>query len=320
MKLQLQVFCAAAAVLICAVQASADDAVQFRYKMSKDDSLVFRATSVLKQTQKLTVNGVDMTVETAMKTIDVSVRTLGGKDDKGSFKLQSENLSMKIKAKIAQLGEYTFDSKFSDNEKSSTLGMSMTPIYESLSGAIANVTISPLGEVIEVKGLEELLKDALKDNPLGQQFAAGATKDGAKMAYGEFYIQFSEKALKPGDTWEIPFEVKLPKIGTIKGKKIFKYEGPDKVGETKTAKFSAQNELQIDINIDMGQAKVTGSLAVSKSSGTIQFDSERGQVLSSKSTMTMTGDLTVDAGGMTIPVSQTQTQTTIIELLDKLPE
>jgi hypothetical protein len=182
------------------------------------------------------------------------------------------------------------------------------------------VTHSPRGEIVAVKGLQELLAQALKDNPLAAQFAAGNTDEGLKLAMAELFVVFSENAVKPGETWDVEYEVPLPKIGTVKGKKTYKYVGPDKVGERATVKLEVTQSLSVDIDITMGEAKVTGNVSTSQSSGTVQFDPEAGQIVAKKTSHSFSGNLTVVAGGKTIPVQSEQTQEVTVELLDKLPE
>ena len=164
------------------------------------------------------------------------------------------------------------------------------------------------------------MDDVLKDNPIGQQFASGATEEGVKLEFRQTYIQFPEKPVKPGDKWEVPFEMKLPKVGTFKGKYIYEYEGNDKVGRRKTARISVTTELSIEIDIDMSGSKVTGKLSVSESSGTIHFDPEKGQIVSNKYKMTFAGNLNVDVNGMNVPIEQSETHTVTTELLEKIPE
>src|SRR3990170_4414408 len=103
-----------------------------------------------------------------------------------------------------------------------------------MSGSAVELVVTPLGEVKEVKGFAELFADLLKDNPIAVQFVGGG----------------SNEAAKPGDFWEVPFEIDLPKLGKFKGKRVYRYEGPDKVGDRTTAKIDVATELAGDLDID----------------------------------------------------------------------
>lgn len=303
-------------VLLSASAARADDAVTFRYKMAPADRLIYETTSTVNQTQKFN----DQEFKNVIKSREVSVRTLQQVDDDGNLRVQSENKLLKVEMTIGPLGKYVYDSASTERDKSSQLGAAVTPIYESLTGAYTTIIQSPRGEVLKVEGLAELLKGALKDNPLAQQFASGASEEGAKAQFSDFFIQFPEKALKPGDTWEVPGEFKLPNVGSLTAKATYTYVGPDQVGDLKTAKFTQVTDITIDVKVGTGGAKVTGTVTSTDSTGTIQFDPEKGQLVSKTGRMKLTGNLTVNAGDNVITIEQNQTHETSVKLLDKLPQ
>jgi hypothetical protein len=294
----------------------AGDGIVLRHKLAKDDKLIYRKTSSVKQTQVVK----DMKIETHIDSTEVGVRTFQEVDDKGNIKAQTENKLLKVKTKIGPLGDYTFDSKSNDNDKGSTLGAALTPIYERMSGAIMTVTYTPRGEVTKLEGYEELIKDVLKDNPIGAQFAGGGSEKAARFGYAEFFPVFGEEAVRAGDRWETPYEMQLPKVGDAKGKKIYTYLGPDKVGNRKTVKIGVTHELDFDLNLDVNGVKVTGKMTIDRATGTIQFDPEKGHLVSMTSQYTLSGTMNVDANGMQFPVTTEQLQRVNLELLEKLPE
>jgi len=311
-----KIVCLAACLVCVAFTAQADDAIKFRYKMDKSYPLIYETKTEVNQTQS--VNGMEFKNE--IKGSGVSVHTLLEEGKDGNLKVQNEVKRITAYMKIGPLGEYKFDSKSTDNEKGSALGGALTPLYETLNGSITTYVRSPLGKVLKIEGLTELLADVIKDNPIATQFAGGATDKGAVADANQLSIHFPEKAIKPGDTWVEPFEMEVPKIGTIKGKTTYKYEGAGKVGDRKTAKFTSSTEMSIDLDIKMGEADVKGTLSSTESTGTIHFDPVKGQLVLLTGTMKFEGSLTVEAGGMTINVDQNQTQKMTITLLDKLPE
>jgi len=305
-----------AAVMYGSCFAFAEDAVTLRYKMAKDQQQVYRKVETMKQSQSV----LNMKIETEINSTEIGTRTLQETDGEGNLRFQSENKSLKVKAKIGPLGEYSFDSKSSDNDKGSDLGAALTPVYERMTGSSMTITHSPRGVVNKVEGFEELLKDVLKDNPIGAQFAGGGSDKAARFGFSEFFPVFSEKPVAPGDRWETPYELELPKIGAVKGKRIYTYVGPDKVGNRKTAKVTISSELAIDLNLDVKGAKVSGKMSIDESKGTLQFDPELGQIVSLENHYTISGNLNVSANGMEIPVTTEQTQRVMLELLPKLPE
>jgi Family of unknown function (DUF6263) len=299
------------------VRAQAQEPVLLRYKMKPGETRLYQTKAEIKQTQ--TFNG--MPFENLITSTELNAYTLDKVDDAGNFHLQSENRRIQATMNLAMVGEYKFDSKATDNDRSSLVGAALTPVHEALTGAVIQVTHTPRGEVTEVKGLKDLIgENLLKDNPFAAQLSAGATDEGAKISLSDRFVDLPEQPVSPGDTWEVPFEFTMPGLGTFKGKSAYKYEAADKVGDRPTVRLSVRDEMSLDIDLEQMGAKVTGSLSITSSSGTIQFDPEAGSLVSKKANQTLSGNLNVAAGGQNIPIQQEQTHTTAVELLDKEPE
>jgi len=297
--------------------ARADEPILLQYKLTRGNALIYKTGLEIKQSQ--TVNS--MKFESTVTQDVVVSRTVDeiGEDGKATLKTKAERRKVKIDGGPA--GNYEFDSKSTERDNSSTIGAAATPLFERLTGSEYQVEVNPRGQVVDVKGYAELIADVIKDNPLGAQFAGGnGGNAAAKLTEQESFIILSDKPVKPGDQWESPFELDLPGMGKAKGKVTYVYEGNDKVGERQTARIGVTTDLTFELSLEAGGAKVTGTISTSKSSGTAQFDPESGRVLSSKRSLSTTGQLTVEAGGKTFTVDTQQDQTTASELLDKLPE
>ena len=141
----------------------------------------------------------------------------------------------------------------------------------------------------------------LKDNPLATQFTGGGTDKAIQMEYTEFFPVFSKKAVKPGDTWVVPFEISLAKLGTAKGQRFYKFVGMEKVKGRSVAKITYTYDLTFKLDLAMGGAKVTGELSMEKSSGTILFDRKTGRVVSDNEKLHVIGTMTLDINGMEFP-------------------
>jgi hypothetical protein len=248
------------------------------------------------------------------------VRTVDGVDDQGNIHLTSETKRLKVDAVFGPLGKYTFDSESDDRDTASALGAAATPVFERLSGAMLKAVLSPKGKVTKVEGYKELLADVLKDNPLAGQFAGGGSDEAAVLETQQQFLELPDKPVSPGDTWETSYEIKLPSLGTFKAKTKYRYVGPDKVDERTTAKIQATTDMTVDIDLKTDMAEATGKLSTTMSSATIQFDVERGRVLSIDDNFGLEGSMTVTAGGNMIDIQQKQTQKISVRLLDKLPE
>lgn len=298
----------------CLARAQAEEPVLLTYKASKGDAMYYKIDGEMKQTQSF----MNMKLNNTIRQESVVSRVVDEIDGDGNvtFKLKPER--KKMTAEFGALGKYEFDSKSTERDTGSVLGGELTPLLERQTRSEYQVIVTPRGRVREVKGFAEIVADLLKDKPLAAQFTASDNK-GAAVAEQESFVVLSDMPVKTGDKWDVEFEVDLPKLGKLKGKTNYVYEGPDKIGDRKTARIGFTNDLSFEIDIDQGGAKVTGKLTTSNSSGTVHFDPAAGRVVSIKQNHSLSGQLSADVGGMAIAIESQQEQSTTLELLDKLP-
>jgi hypothetical protein len=298
-----------------AAQAPADEPVVLKYKAASGDKLHYKTGFEVAQSQS--IMGMKFDNKIKQETIETQVVSGVAADGKATLKVKSER--RKMNADLGALGKYEFDSKSTERDTSSALGGPLTPLLERLTGSEYELVVNPRGQVTEVKGYAELVGDLLKNNPLVGQFAASDNKSAAHQEQRRFIV-LSEKPVGPGDSWEVPLDAELTNIGKIKGKITYTYEGPDKVGDRNTIRIGIATNMSLEMNVDQGTSKVSGTLSTTSSTGTAQFDPAAGRVVSMKQTSGLSGNLTVEAGGMMIPIENSQEQTETLELLDKLPE
>ena len=291
----------------------AQEGIVLRYEPTKEPS-IYRKVHTRKQTQSI----MNKDIKTEMTQTEISSWTAAKVKDHLEFKSETKHLQAKVK--ITDQEEYTFDSKKNDNEKGSTLGGALTPLYDRLGTGQFTFTVTPRGKLLKMAGYKELLGDVFKDNPLAAQFGGGGSEEAGKMLFGDYFIDLPDKGVQQGARWDAKEEITLEKFAVIKGKRNFVYDGEGKVGKHKTAKFTFTDELTIDLDLDSGGAKVTGTLTLTESKGTIHFDAKNGRLVSLTHDYRITGNLNVAAGGQNIAVGNDQTEQVRIELLDKLPE
>lgn len=295
----------------------AQDTFEFRYKAAEGTQQHYKLESDISQTQK--INGQSITSRFAVT--QVVVREAAKADEKGNLVFRERKLSIKAETKISRLGEYTYDSKALENDSGSTLGAAITPLYDAISGAVVNLTVSPQGEVLKVSGLQQAVAGAVKGNPQAAQFAGGASSDaGAKASYAEHFLKVPAKVLSTGNTWDVPLDVEIPQVGVVSGTVRCKYEGIEEKGGRPLHKVSTTSDLKIEVDIDMDQVKATGVIEVTTSSGKAFFDAEQGVMVSRESSVTMSGNITLIVAGQTIPVDQEQTQKLRVTLIDGPPD
>src|SRR5258708_30149172 len=260
-----------------ALPAQADEALLLKYKPAKGDTVHYKEGFGMKQSQSI----MGMKLENSVKQESIASQVVEavGADGKATVKMKTK--SRKMSSEFAGAGKYEFDSKSTERDTNSVVGAAVTPLLERLTGSEYELAVTSRGEAAQVKGYAELIRHLVKDNPLAQQFGAIDNKSAAHQEQRSFIV-LSEKPVKPGDQWEVPVDAEMTKLGKIKGTITYTYEAPDKVGDRKTVRIGVVSNISIELNLDQGTTKVSGTLSTTSSSGTVQFDPEAGRVVSSK--------------------------------------
>ncbi len=180
--------------------------------------------------------------------------------------------------------------------------------------------VTPRGVVKSFTGYAQLVADLIKDKPLAAQFSGGGSDNMAKLGAQGAWVVFPEKAVKPGEKWENPLEMELGGLGVIKGTETVTLLSIETRDGHSIAKLSTTSDMSFDLKLDMGTAKVSGKISTANSSGTAEFDITAGKLLKQSGEVTLSGQLSVEVNGMTIPLQMTQTVSSEQEALDKLPE
>jgi hypothetical protein len=118
---------------------------------------------------------------------------------------------------------------------------------------------------------------------------------------------FPEAPVGPGDSWKSSFTTPVPMVGSMTTNTTFTLTGTEqregrtiaKIATTGDMAFGGESTSPVPMTVDIGDAKMTGH---------IDFDADRGITVSS--TMTMTMQLTVNAGGQQVGMDMTQTMST----------
>jgi len=309
----------AALALLIPASLHADEPIKLRYQGGKDKPLIYRTVVTTKQTELVLA----MKVVTTFKQTAIAVQTFEAVDSKGNLRYRTENKRMKFQMDIDVAGNkqgYVYDSTLDEQVSGTALSEPLNPVFDRLDGARLQITLSPRGKVVAVKGLTELLADVIKDNPLGEGLTAGGTDEGARVQESEFYIELPEKPIKVGDTWTVPIDRTIPNRARIIGKQVHKLAGFETVGGRRVARITYSSKGTIKVDIKSKVQKVSGELEFSAAEATVLFDPASGQIVSMKSRSSSSGTLNVEANGMQLTVESDSTSTVTFERLEKLPE
>ena len=164
-------------------------------------------------------------------------------------------------------------------------------VMAGLVGKSFTMKLSARGEVVSVKGYEDIIaeitKDMGEDDPMLQQMKQQMTDTNVKKLLQQAFPRLPEKGVSKGDTWEDSSDMGIPGFVavTMKNKTTFKEQ---KGGEV-TLDIEGKYEQKDDAGGNGGQVQVTDG----KLKSAVTWDTEKGIMTGSKGTTTMSAQ----AGG-----------------------
>jgi hypothetical protein len=193
-------------------------------------------------------------------------------------------------------GEMKFDSK--DPDAASPELAQMKPLMAAMIGQPFELTMSPLGEISDVKVPAKMIEAGKDAGPAGAFLSEKGLKDMATQGS----LTFPEKELKSGDEWNSTKALDMPGLGKLNMKAAYKYRGPAEKLEKSTA----------DISLEIVESPLGLKVKEQKASATYLFDNDKGMLRSSEvnQEMTLTGEIMGNA------FSQVITTKTAMKLVD----
>lgn len=291
------------------------DPVQLKYQWSTGGKRI--VSSKVSTVSSQSINGmktdISMTQETTQSILFGEVKP----DTVVPFTTKTEHLKTSFEGMNLT---YQFDSKLPDRDKSSILGAALTPVYERLVGSELKGEIDQQGHVKSVTGYAALIGDLLKEQPVAAQFVGGGSDEVAKVGTQSMWLILPEKQVSIGDKWETPVETELSGLGKLKGKETITFLSTDMRNGHTIAKFAVTTDLSVELNMEANGAKITGNISTKNSIGSAEFDLTAGTVVRRASETELSGGITAEINGMSIPIQISQKTKTDLESLEKLPE
>lgn len=287
-KLQGLTLCLLALVPVCL------NAQELRYKFQAGSKNSYVMEQ--KQNMKMSAMGqefeINMNMMFEMSQTTESVDTATGN---GKIKQKIDRVVMKMEG--GPIGSMEYDSK-SDKEPEGALA-AMAGIFKAMTEGEIKMTISPRGEVSDVKMSEKLMEE-LK-NVGGQAGGLGGnmfSEDQFKNMMDQSVLVLPKEAPVSGSTnWEKTLDMKMGPMGTMKTKTKYSYAG--KSGDFDKIDMKLNLNLEPDPNAPF-QMKMTTKDA----SGTTLFDNAKGRVQE----MNMKTISEMDMGGIgSANITQTMT-------------
>jgi hypothetical protein len=217
-----------------------------------------------KQTMKMGVQGQDFEMKSNMNmdfsmAVD-SVDTATG-NAKVTYKIDGMKMSMS-----GPMGNMEYDSK-SDKEPEGMIAMA-APLFKAMTGAPITMTVSPRGEISNVK-LPDKLKEEFESIGGGQMNFF--SEDQLKQMMNNGYFELPKEAPTTSTTWNKKMDMKLGPMGTMNMNTTYTYAG-------KSAPYDKIN-TKIDMKLEPNpSAPFQLKMKTKEASGTILFDNTKGRL------------------------------------------
>jgi hypothetical protein len=283
---------AAAGVLLA--NATGAPAEELRYKFEQGQKLKFS----LAQDMSLAFSGEGVPDQTMnLEQVSEMLWTVLEVKEDGTARIEQTIERIKMSVAAPPSVEFQYDSASGEEPSGATAGKVM-PLLTALVGAEFEMTMSPRGEILEVK-VPERVTEALQKSAGAAELGEMFTEAGFKKLVQQASPAFPEGDVAPGREWSHVFE--LPGSSPESQKSAttrYRYIGPEEV-EGKTLEAIAV-EMVLDLNMaglaDQAGAEVT--VKSQQSAGKMYFDRELGRVHSSAIDAAM--DMEIAALGRTI--------------------
>ena len=300
-------------VAALAVNVRAQDTVDLKWKFEKGKTFYQEMTT--DTNQKMTVMGMEIN-QKQKQTFYFSWEPLEEKD--GTWKIKQKIIGLKMDI---QIGGTPINY---DSTKDATGVNPLSDFFKNLVGAEFTLTIDKDMKVTKVEGRDEFLKKLSGSNQQMEPLLKQILSDDAlkQMADPAFAI-VPGKPVKKGDSWERTSKLNMGPIGMYDTTYKYTFEGPD-AKDKNLAAIKVATELKYS---PPGAGAGTGlpfkilsaDLKSKDGTGTAQFDTQKGRLVSLNLGLKLEGKLTIDIGGMNSEVQLTQDQTTQVKTSDQDP-
>ncbi|MFA5794171.1 MAG: DUF6263 family protein [Candidatus Brocadiia bacterium] len=273
------------------------DKVKLEWKFFKDNTYKYKMTQeMISNTSEPTMGEQKMAMK---QEINYSQKVMGVNEN-GAGILETTYNTVNLNADIPMLGKIKFDSTNPediatlDNSDPAPQKMLFRPFMVML-GKKLTVNMDKSGQVIEVKGISELMDELLKGN---ERFA-----DQIKASFNEkWYTSLMTQAntrlpgaiVAKGESWTNETEIPVPMAGNIKlaikstymGSEIYNNRNCARIDDQITLSFNLEQLQQLGDKVKIEWSNNNG---IRKT----YFDFQVGQVIKSEANMRLTMDVTI---------------------------
>jgi hypothetical protein len=197
---------------------------------------------------------------------------------------KTDRIQMKMQSAQGVIMEYDTASE----KEPEGIALTFAPMYESMVREPIRITVTPRGEVKDMKlpqGMLENMNKAVGGGQAGNVFSEDWMKQ-----IGEMSVM-PERPVQPGDTWTREDSRRMPGIGDLKVESSYRYEGP----ETRDGK--TLEKISMSMRFKPKEEKVTEKgmvgLRENETEGITYFDAESGHMVEAFVKLKMKMDINV---------------------------
>jgi hypothetical protein len=282
----------AAALLF--VQANGTRGQELRYKFEPGQKLHFN----LAQNMSLAFSGVGVPDQTmTLEQVNEMLWTVQEINEDGTARIRQTIERIKMSVAAPSSIDFQYDSA-SGEEPSGTTAAKVMPLLTALVGAEFEMSMSPRGEVLEVK-VPERVSEALQKSAGAGELGEMFTEAGFKKLVQQASPTFPEGDLEPGREWTQVIQLpgsKPESQQTVTTK--YRYLGQEDVERKKLDAIAMEVEMKLNLAGLADQAGAEVAVKTQRSEGKMYFDREAGRLHASALEGSM--DMEITALGRTI--------------------
>lgn len=209
-----------------------------------------------------------------------------------------------------------------DSTKDAAASNPLADYFKALKDSTFTLTLDTKTMKVEkIEGRDQLLANLQKANPQMKALLDTILSENALKEMAE--PTFAVVPTKKGDkSWKRESTLEMGPIGTYKNTYNYTLDPKATKGDVATIKVDTKLEYKQPAEGAQGGLpfKITKASLQSKSTGgTIKFNTKTGRLVESKIDVELSGSLTIEIGGTPTEVKLSQTQTSVVKGIDKLP-
>ncbi len=259
--------------------------VELRWKFESGETVRFTTSTEVLQDMEI---GGQQLASKMTQIMDMTWKVKEAGEDESTLDVTIDHVHVEMTPPGPAAKAIVYDSKNETHEGQAAM---MAPLFGAMINQPMTLTVTPLGEVKDIKLPEGMIAAMQKAGPGAKEVLS---EDAMKQTISRVMIAFPE-SVATGKSWESNFETKNPILGTQKALTTYTYVGPEEAEGRSVEKLDVNVQLSFDQPAD-AQAKAT--IKEQASEGAILFDNKQGMPLSTSMNSQM--KLELSAGGQMI--------------------